>query len=505
MSNKNSFASSVAARVSSGVPGLDHITHGGLLAGELYVVQGPPGSGKTLCALQFLKAGIDAGERCMLVTFSQREPSIRAMLTSHGLKLEGLVIHEMASGPALDEDSDDQLIFSSHDLELAEKRSELLEALEKHRPERVVFDGISHFRLIATTERRYRAQLVAIRDYFAKHSATVLLTDNQMLAPGDGELQALAHGVFLLELEVGKYGEASRTLEVRKLRNSPIIEGRHDLVIRTGGMQVFPRRAKAKTKPSDDRPMLKSGNPELDELLGHGPPAGTSTLFLGPAGSGKSSIAALYALALAKERKRSSVLLFDETPWTYLRRCDGLGLPVRKHVESGTIRLHAIRPASLGLGRLMTFVRDEVVEHDIRALFVDSLSGYLSAMAEQKELIARLQQLMHFLSDHGIYTFILLAQQRRGAAGLVEEVNVSFLADTVVMFRVFEHCGRIRHALTVYKKRCGEHERTIRELHLETGAIRIGEPLSEFEGMLDGHARFMGRQEELIARGDRSR
>ena len=489
-------------RSSTGIAGLDIILRGGLPTGELYLVQGAPGTGKTLLTLEFLRAGLEANEKCLLLTLSQRADSIRQMITAHGWAMNDLEIYELEAGKSLARLSEHQSLFRTGEIELEELSAELLNVVSQFEPDRVAFDAISHMRLLAGSPLLYRRQLLALRDYFAMRRMTVMMADNQELAPGDGELQAIAHGTLLLDHQVSTFGESRRTIEVRKCRNVPTMSGRHDLVIGTGGITVFPRTdGRPAPEPAEDRVPLSSGVTALDALLDGGPAAGTSTLLVGPAGSGKSTVAALYACATADRGERAAVYLFDESPWTFRARSEGLGIRIGRHIDDGAVELWDIRPAEVSIGRLLNSIRDGVRDRGVKTVIIDSLSGYLSARSDPDQLLSRVQELLAFLSEHGVYTFILLAQHRQGALGLVEPAQVSFLADAVVLFRTFEHAGSVRYGIAVYKKRYGPHERTIRELLLGKNGVRIGEPLSEFSGLLSGTAEFLGDRTELLGDG----
>lgn len=486
-------------RSKTGVLGLDVVLGGGLPSGELYLVQGSPGTGKTLLALSFLRAGLEAGEKCLLLTLSQRADSIREMVEAHGWPIDGLEIFELEAGKSLARLSEHQSLFRTGEIELEELSAELLSIVTQHEPDRVAFDAVSHLRLLAGSPLLYRRQLLALRDHFASRDMTVMMTDNHDLAPGDGELQAIVHGTILLDHAVSRFGESRRSVEVRKCRNVATMSGRHDLIIETGGISVFPRISGGEPfAPEMQRRSLATSVDELDALLDGGPVSGTSTLLVGPAGSGKSTVAALYACATAERGERAAVFLFDESPWTFRTRSEGLGIPIGPHMDSGVIEMWDIRPSDLSIGHLLSLVRSGVRERDVKTVIIDSLSGYLSARSDQDHLLSRIQDLLAFLSNHEVFTFILLAQHRQGALGLVEPAHVSFLADAVVLFRTFEHAGTVRHGIAVYKKRYGRHERTIRELLLADGSVHIGEPLSEFSGLLSGTAEFRGKRGELL-------
>lgn len=474
---------------------------GGLPRDRIYLLQGDPGVGKTTVGLQFLRAGVAAGERCLYIALSESRPEIEAVVSSHGWKLDGIDVIELS---ALEQSASleaENTLFEPSEVELHETTRVLLGEVERIKPDRVVFDSLSELRLLAQSALRYRRQILALKQYFADKQITVLLLDDRTSAPEDLQLQSLAHGVITLEQTPPLYGEDRRRLRVVKLRGRRFRGGYHDFAIHTGGVDVYPRLVPAEHHHAFSRDQLSSGITELDRLLGGGLDYGTATLVLGPAGTGKSSIGVQYAIAAARRGEGVAIFVFDERLSTLYARTAALGVDLRPYVESGLILLQQIDPAEMGAGEFTSCVRRAVEGTGRRLLIVDSLNGYLHAMADERQLTVQLHELLSYLANLGIATVLVMAQH--GLAGTMQSpIDLSYLADTVMLLRYFEAEGRIRKAVSVLKKRSGSHENAIREMSLGQGGLAVGEPLDQFQGVLTGVPRFVGESTNLAKRRD---
>jgi circadian clock protein KaiC len=482
-----------------GIAGLDLILGGGLPRHRVYLVQGDPGVGKTTIGMQFLMSGRAAGERGLYIALSETAPEIRNVVESHGWSLDGIDLIELS---ALEQSSGleaENTLFEPSEVELHETTRRILAEIERIHPARVVFDSLSELRLLAQTPLRYRRQILALKQYFVDKQSTVLLLDDRTSDPNDLQLQSLAHGVITLEQTTPDYGAYRRRLRITKLRGVAFQSGFHDFAIRTGGVEVFPRLVPGEHQGKISGDRLSSGIVALDRMLGGGVDFGTSTLILGPAGSGKSSIAIQYAVAAAKRGEHAALFMFDERLGTMFERTRALGVDIEEHVKSGQISIQVIDPAEIGGGEFAHRVHQAVTGTKCRLVIIDSLNGYLHAMANEKQLGVQLHELLAYLANLGVATVMVMAQH--GLAGSMQSpIDVSYVADTVVLMRYFEAKGRIRKAISVMKKRSGTHEDTIRELTLHGGGITIGEPLTQFMGVLTGVPRYVGGTEELTKR-----
>jgi circadian clock protein KaiC len=473
-------------KIPTGVGGLNRILEGGLPKREIYLVQGEPGTGKTTFGLQFLLTGRDLGERGLFITLTQREADLEDTAASHGWSLEGIPVHQLKGPGTAPSAIADQALFPTGDVELTEVMEEVLEVVERIRPSRVVFDAIAELRLLANDPTRFQQQIFALRELFADSGATVIFLDTQPQVRGTREMEHIAHGVILLDHTLTRFGNAQRRLRVLKMRGMSYGEGLHDCRIQTGGFVVFPRLLPGE-ESSHEGKLLESGVEMLDQLVGGGLAEGTSCLFVGPSGAGKSSVAALYACAAAERGERSAAFLFEERPETFIRRSESLGMPVRAYVESGTMLIRPINTAELSPGEFAEHVRQQVQERGVRVVTIDSLTGYISAMPDEQMLLTQMHDLLHYLSGQGVLTILVVAQHGIVGSTLAGPIDVSYLADAVLLFRHFEANGEIRRAVSVFEKRYGDHEKMIRELVITGGGIQVGEPLRGFRGLLTGN------------------
>jgi circadian clock protein KaiC len=469
---------------STGSIGLDDILAGGLPRDRVYLLQGDPGVGKTTISLQFLLAGVAAGERCLYITLSETASEIHAVAQSHGWSLDGIDLVELSALEQSASIESENTLFEPSEVELHETTRLLLSHVERCNPDRVVLDSLSEIRLLAQTSLRYRRQILGLKQHFAGRKTTVVLVDDLTSHPHDLQLQTLAHGVLHLEQVAADYGEDRRRLRVLKVRGLKFRSGYHDFTIRTGGLQVFPRLIAAEHRTSFPSEQLSSGVSGLDSLLGGGLDRGTATLVTGAAGTGKSAIVAQYVTAAATRGARAVMFLFDERPTTLLERARGLGLPLAEQIDAGRVVLRQIDPAEMSSGEFIATTRAHV-DDGVRVIVIDSLNGYLQAMPNEKQLVIQLHELFTYLGHSGVTTMIVSTQH--GLVGSTPApVDISYLADTVLLLRFFEARGHLRKAVSVLRKRTGAHETTIREVTLGPGGVQVGDPLTQFHGVLTG-------------------
>jgi circadian clock protein KaiC len=477
---------------STGIDGLDDILSGGLTRRRLYLVEGVPGSGKTTLALQFLMAGAREGETVLYITLSETEEELRAVAASHGWTLDGISIREITP-PETALDADEQnTMFHPSETELASTTRLILADVERTKPTRVVFDSLSELRLLAGTALRYRRQILALKQFFATRDCTVLLLDDLTASEHDLQVQSIAHGVVLLEQMTPEYGAERHRLRVVKYRGVQFRGGYHDYVINPGGIQVFPRLVAAEHRQLASRAVMPTDIPELDALLGGGFEEGTSTLIIGAAGTGKSTLAAQVATAAAARGQQAAMFVFDENPDTLRIRCAALGVDLQTHLDTGRISVQQVDPAELTPGELVYAIRKAVEEREAKVIVIDSLNGYLNAMPEQRHLTIQLHELLMYLSQKGVATILVSAQSGLIGAYMTTALDASYLADSVILLRYFEARGEVRQAISVMKKRSGLHERTLREFRLDGGRISVGAALRDFRGVLTGVPSYEG-------------
>lgn len=488
----------------TGLDGLDAIISGGLPNNCFYLVQGDPGSGKTTLALQFLFEGRKRGESVLYITLSEAREELERVAASHGWSLEGIPLIEFSAIESLLQPESQTTVFHASEMELTKVTQLLRDEIRKYKPQRLVFDSLSEFRLLAETPLRYRRQLLNLKQELARQGSTVLLLDDKMDSNrigADPHVLSLTHGVVELEQLSPDYGKSRRRLRVMKMRGVRFSEGYHDYIIETGGIRVFPRLIAADHHVEFRRESIPSGCAPLDELLGGGLDRGTTTLIMGPAGTGKSTLLLQYACSMAERGERSLLFSFDETRNTMLARAEALKLGLLPHLRSGKIQVQQIDPAEISPGEFTGRIQAGI-DQGAKLVGIDTLNGYLNAMPGELYLANQLHELSAYLNQQGILTVFTLAQHGVVTA-LEAPVDLSYLADTVVSIRFFEAAGAMKKAISVIKKRSGEHEQTIREFALETGSgIRIGRPLTDFQGVLTGSPVFRGNVDQILKLDD---
>lgn len=474
------------SRSATGVPGLDEVLHGGLIAGQLYLIDGEPGTGKTTLALQYLMQGVREGERVLYVTLSETAGELKAGAASHGWALEGVDIVELVVDQG-DLMGDAELtMYHPAEVELGDTTRRILQAVERNRPRRMVLDSLSELRLLAQSSLRYRRQILALKQFFVGRDCTVLFLDDRSSDGGDTQLHSIAHGVIALERAVPTYGPALRQLRVSKFRGSDFISGLQDLRVSRGGLQVYPRLEAQRHGRSFQRSNLLSGVAALDELLGGGIERGTATLLAGTAGAGKSTVAAQYAAAAAARGEHAVIFTFEESRSLLLSRLQGLGLSFQEGSGAGRVRVRQIDATEVLPSQFACLVRQAVEEDAATVVVIDSINGYMNAMPEERALSIQLHELLAYLNNHGVATFLVSAQSGMLASQMRNPVDASYLADTVVLFRMYEHAGSVRKAISVVKKRSGPHEDTIRQLWFDADGVHLGPPLIHLRGVLTG-------------------
>lgn len=481
--NTTNSSNGAADVANTAIPGLDSVLWGGFPRDRLYLVEGDPGVGKTTLGLQFLLAGRARGETTLYITLAETRHELVAIAESHGWSLDGIHLFELSSIEERLRAASDQTVFHPSEVELGETVQALLAEVERVNPERVVFDSLSEIRLLARDPLRYRRQILALKSFFAGRRSTALLLDERATQIGDRQLQTLAHGVVQMDMLAPDYGAARRRLRLVKLRGAQFRSGYHDYTIRRGGLEVFPRLVAAEHRGGGLGEVVPSTVPELDQMLGGGLTRGTSTLIVGPAGSGKSTLASHFALWGAGRGEKVAIYTFDESINTFRDRNQGLGLDVTGHLESGRLLLRQIDPAELSPGEFAHIVQRAVEVDGATIVVIDSLNGYMSAMPQERFLGLHMHELLTFLGQRRVTTLLVCAQHGLTIAEM-PPVDVSYLADTVLLLRYFESLGEIRKALTVVKKRSGAHETTVRELRIGPVGLSVSPPLKGFTGVM---------------------
>lgn len=485
-------------QVSTGIAGLDHLLNGGLPAHEIYLIAGDAGTGKTTVALQFLLAGIKAGERCLYLTLSETAEGLRKIARSHGWSLDGIELHEMASFSPSEQAATEQTVFVSAEVELNETTAEVFKVIERVKPARLVFDSVAQVRALASDPLHFQRQLFAMRHQFAKLKCTVLLVDSS--DEQSGGVEDLCHGAIRVKRDAADYGNVRRRLIIEKMRGLAVHGGYHNFKIRTGGLQVFPRLVVGEGSAADPLPPLPSGIEALDAMIGGGLEQGTAVLVQGATGTGKTTLSTLYVHAAAKRGEHAAIFLFEERLDTFFKRSAGLSMDLKPFVEQKLVAVHQVNAGDLSPGEFSDLVRRAVEEEGARVVMIDSVSGYFHSVPQEQLLITQIHELLSFLTGRGVLTLLIAGEHGIAGHGVTGPLEVSYLCDTLLLLRHFDAAGEIRKTIAVIKKRHGAHEHTIRELRIDPSGLRVGEPLEHFDGLLTGTPVYHGDTGSLLGR-----
>ena len=459
--------------ISTGVAGLDHILGGGLPGPRVYLVRGGSGTGKTTLGLQFLLEGAKRGEPVVYVTLSQSRTELEQIAQSHGWSLDGVVIEQLETGETMNPVAD-QTIFHTADISLDNTRKAIESAIEKHKPTRLVYDSLLEIRQLSGDSLRFRRELLGFKLFLAEHDVTTLMIDTTSDQGGDTEMEGVAHGIFCLEKFLPEYGVARRRLEVRKMRGVAFSDGYHDMAIRSGtGVEVYPRIVPNLAPERKRSDLIKSNVEPLDHMLGGGLEAGTTTLIVGQAGTGKSTLASIYSHAALERGESVAMFLFEERLETFFRRSEGLGMNLRPYEASGKLQIRDFNPAEISPGEFSQIVQRAVDEHDVRVVLIDSFTGYLSALPKSDQAVMQIQSLVKYLSRRGVLSILIVANHGLLGHNVTSDIDVSFLGDAVLLLRMYEWPGVIRRSVTVVKKRHGPHDLNVHELVIRADGVSV--------------------------------
>jgi circadian clock protein KaiC len=469
---------------------------GGLPSGHLYLLEGDPGAGKTTLALQFVAEGIKKGERALYITLSESLSDLAFAAQSHNLSIADVEICELLPNEDDLRPEQQYTVFHPAEVELNDRIQRIVQEVRRLKPQRLVIDALSELRMLAKDPLRYRRQILSLKDFMSDQQCTVLLLDDRTSRDADLQLHSIVNGVICMDKTSREYGKTRRQIQVLKLRGTPYREGYHDYTIATGGVIVFPRLVAADSRNDLTFETISSGIPELDALTGGGLDRGTSTLLMGPAGCGKTTVALHWVFSAASRGENSAIFTFEEGPQTLIARAIGLGMDMRQHIKSDRIAIERVDPAEMSPGELVAKVQHYVERENARIVVLDSLNGYLQSMPGEQFLPIHLHELLAYLNNRGVLTLMIAAQAGTVGFPVPSALDVSYLADNILLLRYFESQGEVRQAISAIKKRSGAHEHTIREFRLGPGKIHVGRPLHDFQGVLTGVPTFLGGSKE---------
>jgi len=483
--------------LSTGIAGLDDVLRGGFTSDRLYLVEGSPGAGKTTLALQFLIEGARRGESTLYITLSETAIELRAVAAAHGLSLDGIHIHEVLPSESILDPQEQYSIFHPGDVEMGATTKGVLSIVEEVKPVRVVLDSLSELQLLAANPLVYRRQVLAFKQFFATRSCAALFLDDRTASDGDLQVRSIAHGVISLERMSTDYGGTRRRLEVIKYRGIAFREGLHDYKIEYGGIVVYPRLVAADSREVSCRKQFASGLSELDSLLGGGIEEGSSTLIAGPPGTGKSTLASQLVFACLQQKQNAAMFVFEESASNLLNRADNVGIDLRSHLDLGRLSLRQVDPAQLTPGEFVHLVC-RAADHGAKVIVIDSLNGFLQAMPNEKMLANHMHELLTYLGQRGVVTLLIGVQQGMLGGNMSTNVDASYLADNVVLLRYFEADGEVQQAISVFKKRGSDHERTIRRMSITSTGIKISPALKQFRGVLTGVPKLVSAEKTAL-------
>jgi circadian clock protein KaiC len=494
----NSHDGLSSKRATTGIEGLDYILGGGFPRNRLFLIEGHPGSGKTTLGLQFLLEGRKKGESGLCIALSENKEELELVAASHGWSLEGIHLYELEKLEDQFKPETQYTVFHPGEVELSYTTNQIRRTIEKLKPVRVVFDSLSELRLLAEDPLRFRREILGIKQFLADCNCTTLLLDDVGYNANEPQVRSIVHGVLLLERVPTDFGASRRRVSIVKMRGVKFRDGLHDLGIVTGGLVVYPRLASASERVPHSNERFSSGIGELDKLLDGGLDRATSTAIIGPAGCGKSTLSTLYAFRAAERGEVAACYLFEESRDTFLDRAEGFGMKLDKYINEGKLVIQQVDPAEMSAGEFSQTVRRAVSKQGASVVVIDSLNGYLNAMPSERYLLMHMHELFSYLQRQGVLTILIVAQHGLMGTTMQTPVDITYLADTVIVLRYFESGGEVKQALSVIKKRKSSHERTIREMRFTRSGIRIGRPLREFQGILTGVPVFTGGEQEML-------
>lgn len=480
--------------IPTGISGLDEILGGGLPGNHIYLLMGNPGTGKTTLGLQYLLEGVRRKEKTLYLTFMQTVPDLEETAASHGWDLSGIAIKTFLAEVEKETSLAEQTLLPSAEIQLHDLMNNIEETVREIRPTRLVFDSVEQFRLLSGEPAIFRQRLLKLLKLLADINVTAFFTESSVES---SEFKTLVHGIIELDMVVPPANEIRRRLLVLKLRNTRYAGGYHCFCIRTGGLVVFPRLPQAGKALPPRGSAVKSGIESLDAMLGGGLEEGTACFIVGQSGTGKSMLATAYVHAMGGQGEASIIFLFEERREIFLQRAAGAGMDLAPLIERNLLEIRQVNIGDWCTDEFAHNLRHAVEQRQVRAVVIDSLTGFSRAAHEEPQLVGQLHDMLAFLGRHRVLS--LLTVTSHGLTGETPDyLEASYLADTIIWLRRFEAMGSFRLALSVLKKRYGDHGKSIREFRITANGASVGEPLREFQGILSGIPVYTGKKNKLM-------
>ncbi|MWG33059.1 ATPase domain-containing protein [Halomarina oriensis] len=473
-------------RVSTGVGGLDEVLDGGLVADRTYMIRGQPGAGKSILGLEFLVAGVDAGEDVLYVNMEEPEREIRQNAASLGIDLEDVAFLDLSPDSEFFAADMSYDIFASDEVEGGELTDRITERVETLAPDRIFVDPISQLRQLSPDEYQFRKEVLSFMQFLKEQGATVLFTSQATATTPDDDLQFMCDGVVELDRT-----EKGRTVTVPKFRGSGTLDGEHALRIREGGIEVYPRLLPRHHQKAFPNETLPSGVPELDKLLNGGIERGTVTIVTGSPGVGKTTTGVQFMKEAAGRGERSVVYSFEEAKNTLVHRCESINMPVETMMEKGTLAIEEVEALRLSATEFAHMVREEVEANDTSIVMIDGVEGYKQALRDADEELAReLHSVCRYLKNMGVTVILMNEIPTVVGEFQLTQAGLSYLSDSIVFIQHIEMNSRMRKVIGVLKKRTSDFERNVRQFRITEYGVEIGEPLDGLTGILTGNPTY---------------
>lgn len=471
-------------RVSTGVEGLDDVLEGGLVSERTYMIRGPPGTGKTILGLQFLTA--DPDDRSLCVNFEETTENIEQNAETLGIDVSGVEFLDLSPDSDVFTETQSYDVFAPDEVESESVTERIVEAVDRHDPDRVFVDPVTQLRHFSPDDYQFRKEVASFMSYLRERGATVLFSTQPTEEDPDDDLQFICDGTISMSR-----AEKGRVIEVPKFRGSDFQSGQHTVDIGAGGISVYPMLEPEQHRTEFDAESLSSGIDGLDTMLHGGIERGAVTVISGSSGVGKTTTGTAFMNEAAKREQRSVIYLFEETMETFTHRSEAIGIPVREMRDAGNLRVEEMEPLQVSADEFAAKVRKQVEEAGTEMVMIDGLSGYrLSIRGDEEQLVRELHSLCRYCKNMGVT--VILTDAVEGVTGEFEPTSarISYLADNIMFLRYLELDGELHKATGVLKKRASDFERGLREFRITDDGIDVGEPLTDLRGVLTGTPQF---------------